>query len=79
MSEKSPKLFDRQWEHGDGRAADRKVIATEVTLRDLFAMAALAGYRAQHVHTILPAKSAAEWAYQDADAMLAARREGDGE
>ena len=44
-----------------------------LTLRDLFAVAALAGSTASDANQIVHAKAHADFAYECADAMLAAR------
>ena len=47
-----------------------------MTLRDYFAGQALAGLSAQTAFATEPSETLASWSYQQADAMLAARKEG---
>ena len=65
----NPRLFDlTDLGVRDGYIA----IGTNMTLRDLFAAFALAGLLSDHTMRAEP-KDFAEWAYVDADAMLAER------
>ena len=70
---KNPRLFC-PWDV-DLRSDSRHY--TEITLRDLFAAAALCGYIATSTRDGEQARGdvdkAAAWAYENADAMLAAR------
>ena len=63
----NPKLFELRMEYPQA--------FTEITLRDLFAMAALAGTtdRFQEVTVRHNSDDLSSWAYQIADAMLAER------
>jgi hypothetical protein len=47
-----------------------------LSMRDYFAAAALQGFCSQFQHYSTPTKHLAGWAYEQADAMIAARKEG---
>lgn len=47
-----------------------------ISIRDYFAAAALTGFCSQRQHYSTPTQHLAGWAYQLADAMLQARKEG---
>lgn len=66
----NPNLLDNE----DVKTADKPAPYSDVTLRDLFAMAVMAGMKANHAYDQFAEETKAELAYAQADALLAVRQ-----